>query len=196
MRSIEAVIENFNFEGVEPWIISTEEKSYIRLFAGITDEEIGKVMLSACTLSSGEIIRETAFETLKKFVSNEGFVLEGGLLFKENDEIKAAPGCCCGLEDWLEWLSVPIGQCDIWTGHDPSSYIQINDRKIKIWHDEKNKVENQSIEFTIDEMFKRLINIEKDLKDFLFRLSQWTKFIAPELENQVVEHFAKNINIK
>jgi hypothetical protein len=196
MKTIEAVIENSRFEEPLPWVISVNETNYIRLFAGISDEEIGSVMLSACSLSSGEIIKDTAFETLKEFISDEGFILEGGLIFKENNEIKVVPGCCCGLENWHEWLGVPSGQCEIWTGHDPDSLVEINDGNIKIWQDINCKNEDQSIAFTVDEMFEKLKNVEKDLKDFLFRLSQWTRFITPEFEKQVVEHFAKNMSIK
>ncbi len=196
MKTIEAVIENCKFEEHQPWIISRNETAYIRLYAGIDDEEIGSVMLSACSLSSGEIIKETALETLNEFVANEGFVLEGGLLFKENDETKIIPGCCCGLEDWKEWLDVPSGKCGIWTGHDPESLIEINDGNIKIWQDRKNKNENQSIEFTVEEMFEKLKQVEKDLQNFLFRLKQWINHIEPSLEKEVIYHFAKNMNIK
>ena len=37
--------------------------------------------------------------------------------------------------------------------------------------------------------------VEQDLKDFLIRLAQWTKDIEASLENQVVDHFARNMNI-
>ncbi|HRH42501.1 MAG TPA: hypothetical protein PKY82_12815 [Pyrinomonadaceae bacterium] len=196
MKTIEAVIENSKFDKFLPWAASTIETNYIRLYSGTNDEEIGSIMLSACSLSNGELIKETGLERLKEFISNEGFVLAGGLVFKENEEIKVIPNCCCGLEDWNEWLNVPSGKCQIWTGHDPESLIEINDGKIKIWQDRKSKSEDQSIEFTIDEMFEKLQYVEKDLKNFLFRLGQWTRFIAPELEKQVVEHFAKNMNIR
>lgn len=45
-------------------------------------------------------------------------------------------------------------------------------------------------------MIENLKNIKKDLSDFLSRLGQWTKQIEPELEERVVNHFAKNMNIK
>lgn len=196
MKTIEAVIENCTFEKPQPWIISRNKTAYIRLYAGIRDEEIGSVMLSACSLSSGEIIKETALETLHEFIANEGFILEGGLLFKENDAIKVVPGCCCGLEDWQEWFDVPSGRCEIWTGHEPESLIEINDGNIKIWQDRQTKDENNSIEFTVEEMVEKLNQVEKDLQNFLFRLKQWINYIEPSLEKEVVYHFAKNLNIR
>jgi hypothetical protein len=195
MKTIEAVIENYKFEEPQPWIFSTNEIGYTRLYAGISDEEIGSVMLSACSLSSGEIIKETAQETLKEFILNEGFVLEGGLLFKENDAIKVVPSCCCGLENWNEWLDVPSGKCGIWTGHNPESLIEINHGNIKIWQDRQTKDEKHSIDFTVEEMVEKLNQVKKDLQNFLFRLKQWVNHIKPGLEKDVVYHFAKNIKI-
>lgn len=195
-KSIEAVVEIGSFDEPAPWLVSNNDFFYIRIYSGISDEEIGSVMLSACLLSSEDTIKETASETLKAFVSDEGFVLEGGLFFKENDEIKVGPGCCCGLEDWREWFNVPSGKVDMWTGHDPQSLIEINDGVIKIWNDREEKVENQSIEFTVEEMIEHLDKVEKDLNNFLFRLGQWVKNIAPEIEKRVVSHFAKSIDIR
>jgi hypothetical protein len=196
-KSIEAIVDVGSFGGIaSPWIISKDEFGWVRIFAGISDDEIGSVMLSACRLSSEEVIKETALETLKAFGSDEGFVLEGGLLLKENGDIKVGPGCCGGLENWRDWLAVPSGIVDIWTGHDPQSLIEINEGVIKIWNDRENKDEKQSIEFGIEKMIRRLENVEKDLKDFLYRLGQWTENLAPELKKPVVRHFAKNIGIK
>ncbi len=197
-KSIEAVVDSIDyFEDPAPWEISKNGLFYIRLFSGTSDAEIGSIMMSAFSPIIDEIVKETAAETLRAFVGNEDrFVLSGGLLFKENNEIKVAPGCCGGLEDWTDWLDVVNGKVDIWTGHDPESFIEINDGKVKIWHDKREKATEKPIEFTVEEMFKKLQHVEKDLKDFLFRLGQWTKFLAPELEKQVVNHFAKNMNIE
>lgn len=194
-KSIVAIVENLGFDEKSPWDISTVESGYIEIRSSITDEEIGSVMLKACLSGSNDLVEESASETLKAFIANKGFVLSGGLLFTENDKIKVGPGCCCGLENWHEWLEVPSGKHQIWTGHDPESLIEINDGTIKIWQDRDKKDEEFSIEFTVDEMNEKLAKVERNLKDFLFRLGQWTKYIEPSLENQVVKHFAENMNI-
>jgi hypothetical protein len=191
-KTIKAVFEVGNIEDNSPWIISKNDSRYIRVYAEISDKEIGSVMLAACN----NLIGQTASETLEAFVSDEGFILAGGLLFKENNEVKVVPNCCCGLEDWYQWLTVPNGRVDIWTGHDPESLIEIKDGKIKIWQDRETKDENKLIEFTVDELIEALRNVEKDLKDFLFRLAQWTKYIEPTFEKKVVYHFAKNMHIE
>lgn len=202
-KTIEAIAKvEARYEISPPWITSKSDShfNYIRIYSGITDEKIGSVMFDACLMSSVEssdkIIKETALETLKIFVANEGFVLGGGLQFKENDEVKVSPGCCGGLEDWCDWCDVINGETNIWTGHNPESLIQIDGEIIKVWHNKETKDNRPSIEFSAKEMIENLRNVEKDLTDFLFRLAQWTKDIAPELEKQVVNHFAKNMNIE
>src|SRR6185369_11485837 len=111
-KTIEAVVDIGSFDEPIPWTISKDEFFFVRLYPGINDEELGSVMLLACLLSSGEIIKEDPGDTLKAFVLNEGFVLEGGLQFKENDEIKVGLGCCSSLEDWSDWFDVPNGEVD------------------------------------------------------------------------------------
>src|ERR1043165_4075980 len=143
-KTIEAIVDIGSFENAIPWTISKDKFFFVRLYPEITDEDLGSVMLSACSLASVEIVKENPLKTLKAFVSDEGFVLEGGLLFKENGEVKVGPGCCSGLEDWCDWFDVLNGEVDIWTGHDPSNLIEINKDIIKIWCDSKSKDENYS----------------------------------------------------
>lgn len=203
-KTIEAIVivETKYDETAPPWATAKNDShyNYIRIYSGISDEEIGSVMFDACLMSSvdegGEIIVKSAPETLRAFVSNEGFVLEGGLQFRENDEVRVSPGCCGGLEDWSDWFDVQNGETNIWTGHDPASTIEIDDGTVKIWDDEKTRDESPSIEFSIEEFVENLKNVEQDLNDFLLRLARWTKNIEPALEKEVVGHFAKNMYIE
>lgn len=52
-------------------------------------------------------------------------LIAGGYLFIVNDEIKSKPGCCCGLEDILEWKdSVTLPQ-----GHGENDLVYIDRNK-------------------------------------------------------------------
>jgi hypothetical protein len=196
-KTIEAIVEIGSFEDAAPWPIAEGRFFYVRLFSGTSDAEIGSLMMAAFSPVTEEIIRENAAETLRAFVANDdGFVLSGGLFFKENGEIKVGPGCCGGLEDWDRWFDVAEGKTDIWTGHDPSVLVEVKDRTIKIWNDQAARDEKFSLEFTREELIRRLEIVEKDLRDFLERLRQWTAAVAPGLEERVVRHFAKNMSIK
>ena len=192
--------ESFN-ELKLPWAITKSDSWFtdVRIHAGINEEEIGLVMLEACWMNiiddDGKIIKETASEILKEFVADEGFVLSGGLVFKEKGEVKVSPGCCGGLEDWSDWFDVARGETNIWTGHSPESLVEVDGGIIKIWNDANSKDEAPSIELSIEELIENMKIVEKDLNDFLIRLANWTKSIEPALEQEVVSYFAKNMNI-
>lgn len=47
--------------------------------------------------------------------------ISGGYLFKINQVIKSEPGCCCGLEDILDWK----GSETVLTGHDDDDIVYI-----------------------------------------------------------------------
>ena len=195
-KTIEAIVRIYSFEITAPWEISEDKFFNARLFSGTSDAEIGSIMMAAFSPLTDEIVKETAADTLRAFVANwEGFVLEGGLLFKENGAVKVEPGCCCGLEDWRDWFKVANDGVNIWTGHDPESLVEKIDDRIKIWNDDETKDDKYSIELTTGEFIGRLEAVERDLKDFLDRLRQWTAARAPGLENEVVEYFAENMNI-
>jgi len=200
-KSIEAVvvIERNYDESAKPFWNVLPTDSYftnVRLYAETSLEEIGLLMSKPCCPTDDEIIASNAKDALKIFVGGKGFGFSGGLIFKENEEIRFVPSCCCGLDDWDQWLEVPKGKTNVWNGHDPSCAVEIINRKIKVWQDEELKSENPSIEFSVQEFTEKMSNVEKDLKDFLVRLSEWTKQVEPSLETQVVRYFAKSMNIK
>lgn len=201
-KSIEAVVvirkSDFD-ESVKPFWEVLQVDSYftnIRLYSETSFEEVGAIMFECCSPIDDEVDIQNAKDALKHFIDDEGFVLSGGLIFKENGEEKFGPSCCCDLEDWNQWLDVPNGKTNIWNGHDPFCAVEIDGGKIKIWYDNQLKNESPSIEFSVEEFVEKMSQVEKDLKDFLVRLSQWAKQIEPDFEKQVVRYFAKNMNIK
>lgn len=191
-KIIEAVVEMNPFEEKPPWAIaSLPNFSFLRLFSGITDEEIGSVMLTACDYNQIKIC-PSATETLAAFV-DEDFVLPGGLQFLENGQVKVVPGCCSGLEDWREWLEVPNGK-SVWAGHDPSPGVEFVNEKILVWQDEKAD-DVAFIELQYDEMRELLEKVESDLNGFVVRLNEWCDLTAPNLKQKIVRHFVENMHI-
>ncbi len=191
-KTIEVVVEINPFDGEPPWAVaSNADYSFLRLFSGVTDEEIGSIILTACTYNQIEI-HSLATETLNAFIAEE-FVLPGGLQFSENGQVKVVPGCCSGLEDWREWLDVPNGK-SIWAGHDPNPGVEFINNSIRVWQDEKaDGVE--FIDLNYDEMRGLLEKVESDLKAFVVRLGEWSDFVVPNLKQNIVQHFVKNMHI-
>ena len=191
-KTIEAVVEIRPYGANPPWpIAAIPDPSFLRLFSGVTDEEIGMLILTACSYNQIDV-HSSPIETLNAFVA-EDFVLPGGLRFSEAGEVKIVPGCCCGLEEWRDWLDVPNGET-VWAGHNPQPGVEFTDGIIRVWRDEKDEGV-EFINFGVDEMRNLLKEVESDLNGFLFRLGEWTDSVAPELKAAVVEHFAKNTDI-
>jgi hypothetical protein len=193
-KTIEAVVEIERFEGVAPWpTVSECAGAYMRIFPGLSSEEIGSLVIKACLYNQTEI-HPNATETLQAFMTNDGFVLPGGLRFIEGERVKIIPGCCGGLEDWREWLDVPHGKNTVWAGHDPSPQVEYFDNHVRIWQDEKAEGVD-SIEFELLEMEVLLAGVALDLHGFLVCLENWVAYISPGLEADFVAFFAKNMNI-
>jgi hypothetical protein len=197
-KTIEAVIEIARFEGVAPWPTTSEYAgAYLPIFPGLSSEEIGSLVITACLYNQAEIHPDGA-ETLRAFMATakarDGFVLPGGLRFKEGGQVKIIPGCCCGLENWREWLDVPHGKKYLWAGHNPSPWCEYFDNHIRIWQDEKEEGVD-SIEFEIPEMEVLLEGVERDLLGFLAILKKWVAYVSPGLEADFVAYFAENMNI-
>jgi hypothetical protein len=194
-KTIEAVVEVSSFESESPWaVLPVPSQALIRLFSGVTDEEIGSIILTACLYNQIEIC-PSAMETLNSFLEKEQFVLPGGLQFSEDGQAKVVPGCCCGLEDWHGWLSVPHGNNGVWAGHDPSPGVEFVDGNIRVWQDEKAEGV-EFIDLDDEEMRGLLDKVESDLKGFVIRLGKWADYLAPDLNQKIAEHFAKNMNIE
>jgi hypothetical protein len=191
-KSIEAVIESLSYESKPSWsVASIDDSSFIRLFSGTTDDEIGSIMSLVCNYNQIEI-QPSAIDTLENFLS-KNFVLPGGLRFLDDGKQKVVPGCCSGLEDWRDWLEVPRGK-GVWAGHDPMPHPEFINGKIRLWQDEKAD-DIDFIDFEYDELNSLLDKVKSDMEGFVVRLGKWAEFIAPDLRQEITEHFVKNMNI-
>lgn len=193
-KLIEAVVENCRFDGEPPWPVTAETDSQlIRLHPGMSDEELGSVLLTACVYNR-TAVTPSASETLGNLVSEETMVLPGGLRFSEEGEAEVIPGCCCGLEGWREWLGVPQEGNTAWGGHDPDVWVEHAGGKVRVWQDEREGAD--CVEFDREEMTTLLSRVETDLGGFLARLGEWVSHVSPGLEQAVVGHVAKNMDVR
>jgi hypothetical protein len=194
-QTIEAIIELYQPNSETPCpILSDPNLTFIRLYLGMSDEEIGSVIITACLYNRIDIFPSLT-ETLNAFLSLDSFILPGGLQFSEDGKVKVSPGCCCGIEDWREWLDVAHGKNSVWAGHDPSPWVEYIDDSVRIWQDERGK-ESSFVEIRIEEMTNQLRRIESDLRGFMVRPGKWTSYYAQNLESKIVEHFIKNMDIR
>lgn len=194
-NTIEAVVEVLAIEEVNKWPVAPLPDFHNRFWAlgaTLNNDEIGSVVHLACSYNHVKI-QSTATETLRSLVEQMNLVLPGGLLFSEHGVAKVVPGCCCGLEDWHEWLTVPNGNGAVWAGHDPTPWVEYTNGQIKVWQDEGKTHPN--ISFGYDEMAVLLNQAKGDLQEFLWRLRQWTQQIAPEFAEELPAFFSRHLHI-
>ncbi|MFI0217065.1 hypothetical protein [Streptomyces lydicus] len=73
-----------------------------------------------------------AGEQLRRLLQQEKLIAPGGLRLREIDiDVTVRPGCCCGLEDWRDWLGLLEGDVP-WLGHDPSPAIEVAEPVVRL----------------------------------------------------------------
>ncbi len=191
-KTIEAVVESWSNEDDTPWPYIAIS-GYMSLNQALNNEKVGAIVQLACSYNSLEF-RSNTEDTLRSFLDLDGFVLPGGLRFSESGQVKVLPGCCCGLENWRDWLLVSPEHCAIWTGHDPSPWVEYVEGQVKIWPD-SDSAPSTAIAFSYEELTQLLKQVESDLQGFLVRLGQWAEHIAPSLKGEIVSYFAQHLHI-
>lgn len=191
--SIEVVVEQSSATAVYPWSFQdTDQARWIRLHGATSDEDIGSLMVTTCEYN--DIASATTPEAIfGNILANEDIVLPGGFRFSQNEVPKIVPGCCSGLEGWREWLGVLNNDCSVWAGHDPSPWVERREDVYRLWSDEGEG--GTFIDLDKSALAHLLHNAETDLRNFVHRLREWTSTIAPDLSEQVVVHFARNMDV-
>ncbi|MET8403762.1 hypothetical protein [Streptomyces sp900116325] len=126
-----------------------------------------------------------AGEQIRRLLEAEKVIAPGGLRIRRTDnDVTVSPGCCCGLEDWREWLDVLTGETP-WLGHDPSPRIEHADKLIRLWADggeEATKAPSaRPIEIPVDDLVGILNSVRDAMRGFLSLTKQWAACHVPSL---------------
>lgn len=103
-------------------------------------------------------------------IGREVQVVAGGLVARRG-EFLLIPGCCCGLEGWVEWEVALSSGRSPWLGHDPDPWIETKDNRITLHNG--GIVEPESCELDVSEVEAALKRARDDLTDFLIALKTW-----------------------
>ncbi|WP_246635843.1 hypothetical protein [Actinoplanes hulinensis] len=139
-----------------PWPVAAAEPwSWLPLDGDLTDEQTG---LFVAVIAGGQ--------TLTDLLDEETIIVPGGLVV--DDSIH--PGCCCGLEDWREWLDLLDGGHP-WLGHSPDPVVEHRGGTLRVWQDGKTRDRYADIPRT--DLFGMLRQVHRDLNAFLAVLGRW-----------------------
>jgi len=97
------------------------------------------------------------------------FSLHGGLGILDGGILEITPGCCCGLEDWRDLLTIPEGDSP-WMGHDPNPSCTFAEDRIRFVGDAETE---DYIEMSLHDVVDDLRQFHVTLERFISSLKAW-----------------------
>jgi len=192
MATIDAVVECLpRTADVCPWPIFEPPDKFIRLYAATPPEQVGRVVLQLA-MSCGVESFLSAEAVLQAIMAEPTWILPGGL--RAQDGVIIAPSCCCGLEDWREWLDFLKTGASPFLGHDPAQGIERVGDVIRIVSFSSDGSQT-AIDLHPNDFVDQLQKVENDLKQFLFVLKNWADRTVPAQADDFVARFDEMFEI-
>jgi hypothetical protein len=139
-----------------------------------------------------------ASEAIRRMLETDKVIAPGGLRFHDTrTNVTVRPGCCCGLEDWREWLDVVNGGT-LWLGHDPSPRLEHADEVVQLWPDGADAQETpsgQPIEIVVGDLPGILQTVHEGLQGFLLLTKQWATRQVPTLAEDLAARLDEDLAI-
>lgn len=182
---LQAVVEVPMFdEGPAPWpVAAAAPGSWLVLDAGCTADQVG---LFVATLAARIDVASPGGgdEVVDALLAEELLIVAGGLQLSDTEAgTVVVPGCCCGLEDWREWIRV-FTDGSPWLGHDPGPEVEVIGLDLRVWQDggpnrERGRWAEKWAEQRVDLPRRRLpqllLGVQRDLVGFLNALAKWAE---------------------
>ncbi|MFI6764593.1 hypothetical protein [Streptomyces sp. NPDC050355] len=139
-----------------------------------------------------------AGEAIRRLLETDKVIAPGGLRVHDTrTNVTVRPGCCCGLEDWREWLDVANGET-LWLGHDPSPRLEHADEAVQLWPDGADAQETPSglpIEIMVGDLPAILQTVQEGLQGFLYLTKQWATRHVPTLAEDLTARLDEDLAI-
>ncbi|MFE0519021.1 hypothetical protein [Streptomyces sp. NPDC058954] len=138
-----------------------------------------------------------ASDAIGRLLDTDKVIAPGGLRVHDTQtKVTVQPGCCCGLEDWREWLDVTDGE-SLWLGHDPSPRVEHTDRLVRLWPDgaDAQEATGQPIEIAVGDLPGILHSVQKELQGFLSLTRQWAMGHVPTLAEDLAAKLDEDLGI-
>jgi hypothetical protein len=163
----------------------------LHVSANMSAQEVGAAMaaLHPHGLDEADGGPREITSVLRAIAEAKCLIVPGGLLARDTETgVRIPPSCCCGLEDWREWVSVPSGG-QPWLGHSPAPWVEHFDGAVRIWPDggmgEDCPSTDRAITAPLDAVTAQLHTAHQDLRGFLDAASQWAHDLAPSMASEV-----------
>jgi hypothetical protein len=140
MLIVNAVLETPDTVAFSFWpVADLPPYQFMALPASMSPLDVGSAlaMLADHNSRTGDDDRPVkgASEAIRRLLDTDKVIAPGGLRVHDTrTNVTVQPACCCGLEDWREWLDVADGET-LWLGHDPSPRLEHADEFVQLWPD-------------------------------------------------------------
>ncbi|GAA3183151.1 MULTISPECIES: hypothetical protein [Streptomyces] len=203
MLIVNAVLETPDTVGFSFWpVADLPPYQFMALSNGMSPLEVGSALAVLADYNSrtGDDDRPSldAGEAIRRLLATDKVIAPGGLRVHDTrTNLTVQPGCCCGLEDWREWLGVADGET-LWLGHDPSPRLEHADEVVQLWPDSVGAQETpsgQPIEIVVGDLPGILHTVQEGLQGFLSLAKQWATRHVPNLAENLVARIDEDLAI-
>src|SRR5262249_21653571 len=111
----------------------------------------------------------------------------GGIELVAGGKVVIAPGCCCGLEMWREWIDFADGGHPPWCGHDTGYDIERRASGALAVND---------VEVAPSALRAAVARVESDLRAFATLLRHWAAEVAPAVADRFVDAFVRDMRVE
>jgi hypothetical protein len=153
--------------------------------------EVGTFLAAVCDANSlgfddEDRPLETAGAIFDQVSAADTMIAPGGLEVRSGDQVVVAPACCCGLEDWREWIAfLDADRNPPWCGHDPeASCERLPEGRIRLGSAGRAGV---LVTVAAGDLRAALREVERDLVAFKDTLAGWARRTAPANADHLVE---------
>ncbi|MEU0007985.1 hypothetical protein ABZ079_27855 [Streptomyces sp. NPDC006314] len=203
MLIVNAVLETPDTVAFSFWpVADLPPYQFMALSASMSPSEVGSAlaMLTDYNSRTGDHDRPLtgASEAIRRLLDSDKIIAPGGLRVHDTrTDVTVQPGCCCGLEDWREWLDVAGGET-LWLGHDPSPRLEHADEIVQLWPDSADAQEapsGQPIEIVVGDLPGILRSVQEGLQGFLSLTKQWATRHVPTLAEDLAARLDEDLAI-
>jgi hypothetical protein len=205
---LEPVVECPALDGwTPPWPVAACPPDFWVVLSGrAAPGEVGLVMaLLVRYRDADEIPAGAAAEALlRRALAHERLVLPGGVRARDSEGNAVVPGCCCGLEEWREWLAVTDGETSPWMGHDPWGWVEHQpDGGLRVCAAPESYeagVEHVPAEWTVaippGQLSVLLTGVEEAMRGFSARVREWAAEVAPAVADELARRWDEAFEVR
>lgn len=190
MLILEPVIETFGTRDFACWPVADPSDGMVGLSAEMTAAEVGVAVAALVPAELADDPALAADAMLRGVIGARTLIASGGLRARDAETgVSIAPSCCCGLETWREWSSVPDGG-QPWLGHSPAPWVEHVDGGVRIWSDgglgeDETPEPREQIAVPLDAFSTALDQAHLDLLGFLSAVRRWAQALSPDTAGEL-----------